>query len=407
MPPLLEVRNARLSYDDAPALRDVSLEVAQGEIFAVIGPSGCGKTSLLRVIAGLEPAQSGEVWLDGVRVDATPTHRRGIGLMFQELALFPHLDVAANVDFGLRMQGLDATARAGRVAEMLQLVGLPQHGARKVHELSGGERQRVALARSLAPRPRLLMLDEPVGALDRALREDLLAELGAILRSQRLTAIYVTHDQEEAFALADRVLVMQAGEVRQVGPPQEIYRAPADAWVARFLGRTNLIPGQVQSALPSDPPSPSVPMERGRGGEVVPSDPPSPSVQMERGRGGEVVPSRPPSPEVRVHTPIGDFILPTPLPTNAAHGPVTLLLGDERAHIERAADLSPALNTILGVIVAQSFHGRLLRLSLRAGEHELSFAVDPPPPGHAWLLGESVRVTLDPAAILIIPDGSS
>ena len=242
-PPLLSVRDVHLHYGATPALGGVSLEVAEGEIFAVIGPSGCGKTSLLRVIGGLERAESGEVWLDGARIDGTPAHRRGIGLMFQELALFPHLDVESNVAFGLRMQGLSGPARAARVAGMLALVGLSGYGGRKVHELSGGERQRVALARSLAPRPRLLMLDEPVGALDRALREELLSELAVILRSQGLTAIYVTHDQEEAFALADRVLVMQGGLARQSGRPEEIYGAPVDAWVARFLGRTNLVAG--------------------------------------------------------------------------------------------------------------------------------------------------------------------
>lgn len=355
-PPLLSVRDVRLRYGETPALGGVSLEVAEGEISAVIGPSGCGKTSLLRVIGGLERAGSGEVWLDGRRIDAVPAHRRGIGLMFQELALFPHLDVESNVAFGLRMQGLGGAARADRVAEMLALVGLSGYGGRKVHELSGGERQRVALARSLAPRPRLLMLDEPVGALDRALREELLTELADILRSQGLTAIYVTHDQEEAFALADRVLVMQGGLARQSGRPEEIYGAPADAWVARFLGRTNLVAGEL------------TPAGDGR---------------------------------ARVRTPLGEFIVAS---ADAGPGPVTLLLGDERARVERAGDAAEAGEVALtGEVVGRAFQGRRVRLRVRSGEAELAFAVDPPSGGGGWEVGDAVRVRLDPASIRVLP----
>ena len=366
--PLLEVRDATLAYDGVPALHNVSLALEEGEIVAVIGPSGCGKTSLLRVIAGLEQAQSGEVWLDGARLDGTPTHRRGVGLMFQELALFPHLDVDANVAFGLRVQGLDGPRRRARVNEMLTLVGLAGYGRRKVHELSGGERQRVALARALAPRPRLLMLDEPVGALDRALREELLAELRAILRSQGLTALYVTHDQQEAFALAGRIVVMNDGRVRQAGPPEQIYRAPADVWVARFLGRTNLIPARV-------------PPPRSPGAESTDTNAaPAPSQTL-------------------VTTPIGDFLLPRP----ASPGPATLLLGDERARVAPATDAPPGPNIVRGGVTGDSFHGRLRQLHLRAGAHLLSFAVDPPAPGEAWRVGDAVDVTLDPDAISLLP----
>ena len=357
-PPLLSVRDVHLHYGATPALGGVSLEVAEGEIFAVIGPSGCGKTSLLRVIGGLERAESGEVWLDGARVDEVPAHRRGIGLMFQELALFPHLDVESNVAFGLRMQGTGrGAARSARVAEMLALVGLSGYGGRKVHELSGGERQRVALARSLAPRPRLLMLDEPVGALDRALREELLSELAVILRSQGLTAIYVTHDQEEAFALADRVLVMQGGLARQSGRPEEIYGAPVDAWVARFLGRTNLVAGEL------------TPGEHGTS---------------------------------RVRTPVGEFVIPD---ADATPGPVTLLLGDERARVERAdAAAEPGEGAALtGEIVGRSFQGRRVRLHVRSGGSELAFGVDPPSGGGGWLVGDIVRIRLDPASIRVLP----
>ena len=376
--PLLETRSVCLRYDGDLVLRDVSMQVAEGEIYAVIGPSGCGKTSLLRVIAGLERAQAGEVWLGGECIDDVPAHRRGIGMMFQELALFPHLDVRANVAFGLRMQGLARGPRDARLDEMLALVGLSGYGDRKVYELSGGERQRVALARSLAPRPRLLLLDEPVGALDRALREQLLSELGQILRAPGLTAIYVTHDQEEAFALADRVMVMDAGRVRQIGRPQALYGAPAGAWVARFLGLTNLVPGEVEPQAPSSSPSPS-------------------PAAMGRGAGGEA-----PAPHaVLVHTPIGDFTVPA----HADAGPVTLLLGDERAQVEPADPDTAArpLNTILGVVLSRSFQGRLLRLRVRSGEHELSFAIDAPAAQANWSTDDGVRVTLDPASIRLLP----
>ena len=433
--PLLDVRGVTMRYDDAPVLRDVSLSVAEGEIFAVIGPSGCGKTSLLRVIGGLERAEAGGVWLAGERIDGVPSHRRGIGMMFQELALFPHLDVRANVAFGLRMQGLAREPREARVEEMLELVGLSGYGGRKVHELSGGERQRVALARSLAPGPRLLMLDEPVGALDRALREDLLSELSEILRAQGLTAIYVTHDQEEAFALADRVIVMDAGRVRQSGRPEDVYGAPADAWVARFLGRTNLIPGEVIDPVRADaasgrssraesrdssPATPDLSAAEGSSeshgspsAEEVPASAPAPPLHrtpgarphdvprrgaMERGLGGEAGPTR-------VRTRIGEFRVNQP---DVQPGPVTLLLGDAGARVASRRDGEPCpSNTICGRVLKRSFQGRLLRLRIRCGEHDLTFAVDPPSEGETWTADDEVRVTLDPASIRVLPDANA
>ncbi len=243
---LLEVQGLWKTYPDGWTLSDVHFVVEEGEIVCLLGPSGCGKTTLLRLIAGLEPPDRGRVVLDGRDVTSLPPHRRGIGLMFQEYALFPHKDVFGNVAFGLRMAGWDPEAIQERVAQVLEWVGLTGFEHRDVNRLSGGERQRVALARSLAPRPRLLMLDEPLGALDRALRERLLGELPAILKRAGVTAITVTHDQEEAFALADRVVVMRAGRVVQQGRPEEVYRRPATPWVARFLGLTNLIPARVR-----------------------------------------------------------------------------------------------------------------------------------------------------------------
>ncbi len=239
----LRVEHATKSFGETLALDDVSFEVAQGEIVAVLGPSGCGKSTLLAVIAGLEIPDSGEVYWDGETLQGVAPHLRSFGLMFQDYALFPHMNVFDNVAFGLRMAGMSAQAVKARLAEVLDLVGLRGFEKRDVSTLSGGEQQRVALARSLAPRPRMLMLDEPLGSLDRTLRERLLLELGEILRRVDQTAIYVTHDQEEAFAVADRVVVMNQGRVIQVGTPQAVYAQPASTFVARFLGLENLLPG--------------------------------------------------------------------------------------------------------------------------------------------------------------------
>jgi ABC-type Fe3+/spermidine/putrescine transport system ATPase subunit len=253
---LLEVTSICKSFAGTPVLRDVTFHVDEGEIVCLLGPSGCGKTTLLRIVAGLEMADSGHVTFEGRGLGTVPVHRRSFGLMFQDFALFPHKDVAANVAFGLRTQGLPLSKVEARVAEMLALVGLQGYGQRRVYDLSGGEQQRVALARSLAPGPRLLMLDEPLGSLDRALREDLMNELRAILKRVNVTAIYVTHDQQEAFAVADRVLLMNEGRIVQKGTPQAVYRQPASAWVARFLGLTNLVPGRVADLEPLQVDSP-------------------------------------------------------------------------------------------------------------------------------------------------------
>lgn len=247
---LLEVRDIYISFDETEVLHGISFEVEAGQIACLLGPSGCGKTTLMRVVAGLEMADRGAVFFEGQCINEVPAHRRGFGLMFQEFALFPHKNVYENVVFGLRMAGWDPQQARQRVHEVLELVGLVGFEERDVTELSGGERQRVALARSLAPSPRLLMLDEPLGALDRILRDRLMVELRHILKRVGQTALYVTHDQEEAFAVADQVLIMQAGQIVQRGTPEEVYRRPATPFVARFLGLTNLIPGQVISSEP-------------------------------------------------------------------------------------------------------------------------------------------------------------
>lgn len=248
---MLELNAIWKHYAGVPALCQVSLAVAAGEIVALLGPSGCGKTTLLRIIAGLETPDSGTVLLDGADIAGVPTHVRDFGLMFQDYALFPHKNVFDNVAFGLRMHrradgGSDAEIKR-RVDEALALVGLRGFERRSVSELSGGEAQRVALARSLAPRPRLLMLDEPLGSLDRATRERLMVELRDILTGVQVTALYVTHDQTEAFSIADRVVIMNVGRIEQVGVPEALYRRPATGFVARFLGMTNLALGRVSA----------------------------------------------------------------------------------------------------------------------------------------------------------------
>jgi thiamine transport system ATP-binding protein len=237
---MLRIEDVTVRFDGSPAVDGASVEVGRGEVVAVLGPSGSGKTTLLRVVAGLQAPDLGRVLLDGVDLVGTAPHRRGIGLVFQDHALFPHRDVAGNVSFGLRMRG-DAPARvAARTSEVLDLVGLTGFEHRSVGSLSGGEQQRVALARALAPEPSVLLLDEPLGSLDRRLRDRLLEDLGRLFDELGVTAMYVTHDQTEAFTLGDRIAVMRAGQVAQVATPDQLWSHPVDADVARFLGLANV-----------------------------------------------------------------------------------------------------------------------------------------------------------------------
>ncbi len=354
---ILEIRNVSKSYPGLLTLSHVSFAVAEREVVCVLGPSGCGKTTLLRIIAGLEVADAGEVWFAGRNLADVPVHQRNFGLMFQDFALFPHKNVFDNVAFGLRMDGLPEANVRARVEEVIELVGLAGFEGRDVNELSGGERQRVALARSLAPRPRLLMLDEPLGSLDRTLRERLMNELRVILKEVGATALYVTHDQEEAFAIADRVIVMNEGRKIQEGTPEAVYRHPATPFVARFLGLTNLLDGRVSVAGP--PPTVSTAL-----GPLTLNE-----------SGGQPPPGQ----------------------------PVTVLIRPEAATLVTASGSPAAGNVVEGVVTDFSFRGSYYHLALRPPQGpELTFAVESlgAPPARP---GQTVRLALRPEAITLLP----
>ncbi len=336
----LELEAIGKSFGDKSVLRGISLAVAAGEIVALLGPSGCGKTTLLRIIAGLETPDHGRVHLHAQNITNQPIHQRGFGFVFQDYALFPHKNVRENVAFGLRMQKLPKPAIQERVVQVLALVGLAGFGERPIHELSGGEQQRVALARSLAPAPRLLLLDEPLGALDRALREQLMLELRRILKSagemmaqpQGITAVYVTHDQAEAFAIADRVAVMNAGRLEQVGTPQGLYGRPATPFVARFLGMENIVVGTA----------------------VAPD---------------------------QVQTVIGELMVAGVTPGET----VTLLIRPEAARL--VDDTDTAVNTIAATLQEVSFRGRYQIITVTVADVVLKFEMDTavslPSPGNS------------------------
>ena len=353
----LEVRRISKSFDNAPVLHEVSFSMEEGEVACLLGPSGCGKTTLLRIISGLEEPDNGSVLFAGRSMDAVPVHRRGFGLMFQDYVLFPHKDVVANVAFGLRMQGLAEAETRARVAEMLALVSLQGYEHRQVYELSGGEQQRVALARSLAPRPLLLMLDEPLGSLDRTLREGLMGELRAILKAVGVTTLYVTHDQEEAFAVSDRVLIMQEGRIVQEGTPEAVYRWPVSEFVARFLGLNNLLPGRTTAITPA----------------------------------------------LEIATTVGTLTLDPPEAGGIRVGDeVTLVIRPEAAKPVPSSEAAEGINLICGTLVACSFRGSSHRLRLRhEGDVELEFeiaaATDLPPLGHM------VCLALDSEAMTLLP----
>jgi ABC-type Fe3+/spermidine/putrescine transport system ATPase subunit len=349
--PLLEAHHLTKSYSEGLFPDDISFIVDEGEILCLLGPSGCGKTTLLRLIAGLEIPDSGQVLFEGRDIRDVPVHRRNFGLMFQDQALFPHKNVFENIAFGLRMQRLPKEEIRERVGAVLELVGMTGFGGRDVNELSGGEQQRVALARSLAPRPRLLMLDEPLASLDRTLRERLMNELRTILKGASVTAIYVTHDQQEAFAVADRVVIMDQGRKVQEGRPEEVYQWPATEFVARFLGLVNLLPGQVVEA----------------------------------------------GPPLVVETALGRLTTTDSLALPIGQG-VTVLIRPEGARCLIAG--TPAENSIVGQVQARSFRGGHYQITMAVGGTSLRFELDVlngsvPEPGE--------RVMLCPHRIQVLP----
>ena len=245
----LQIRRVEKIYPDFRL--ELDFRVRQGELLILLGPSGCGKTTTLRLIAGFIDPDSGSLDMDGRRIDTLPAHRRRIGIVFQEYALFPHLNVRDNIGFGLRMHNWSPVEARRRIEELLALVSLEEYAKRKVTRLSGGEQQRVALARALAPQPRLLLLDEPLSALDAKLRKSLRIEIQRIQRELGVTTLYVTHDQEEALVLGDRIAVMREGRIEQIDTPEAIYNRPANLFVGTFLGQANLLPGRLARRLSS------------------------------------------------------------------------------------------------------------------------------------------------------------
>ncbi len=245
----LSLRNLVRRFGDHVAVEDVSLEVAPGELVVLLGPSGCGKTTTLRLIAGFLAPDAGDIRLDGISILGLPPHKRDMGIVFQSYALFQHLSVARNVAFGLEMRHTGTAETDARVREMLRLVRLEDFAARVPRQLSGGQQQRVALARALAIHPRILLLDEPLSNLDAALRQDMAREIRVLQQSRGITTIMVTHDQTEAMALADRLVLMHDGRVQQIGPPEALYLTPSNPFVARFIGGSNILRGRLESGI--------------------------------------------------------------------------------------------------------------------------------------------------------------
>lgn len=343
----LSVRSIKKNYENAPLLRDISFDLHKNETLCLLGPSGSGKSTLLRIIAGLEQADAGQILWQDQDITSLPVEKRNFGLMFQDYALFPHMNVAENVAFGPRMQGWKKQDIAARVDQTLHIVHMEGFATRQVGDLSGGEKQRVALARTIAAKPALLMLDEPLGALDKALRDQLGQELREILKELQLPTIYVTHDQEEAFTVGDSVAVLNFGYILQKGNPEEIYSKPASAWLSGFLGFTNHVEGKITSTDP-----------------------------------------------LKVSTHLGDFELGShddrkPKPGEA----VTLVLRPESVQPENGAGSS---NSITGVIKDSQFRGDGYRLSLLLEDGEIFHFRDL----QRRTIGQHIKLKIDPAAIL-------
>lgn len=345
---MLSVRNLYKKYENQPLLEGVSFDVQQGETICLLGRSGSGKSTILRIIAGIETPESGEVYWDHQNLKDVPVHKREFGFMFQDYALFPHKDVFENVAFGLKMKNLPADLIEEKVNAVLSKVKMDKFRHRQVSDLSGGEQQRVALARSLAPEPRLLMLDEPLGALDRNLREELMVELRLILHETEIPAIYVTHDQEEAFTIGDRLVLLNNGRIIQDAPPEIVYQHPKNTWVAKFIGLSNLIDGSILSIDP-----------------------------------------------LVVRTNIGDFSIQTGLPENAKLGDKVMLL----LRPDAISQGEHGINKIQAQIEDDVFLGNQWRVKIRIEELALSFLIENPIP-----IGSEINFSIDPAQITVLQD---
>jgi spermidine/putrescine transport system ATP-binding protein len=319
--PAIELIEATKRYGDTVALDGVSLEIDRGEFFCLLGPSGCGKTTTLNLIGGFIPLSSGEMRIEGRKVNDLPPHKRNVNTVFQNYALFPHMTVAQNVAFGLRMESLPTSEITRRVAEYLELVGLRNYGRRLPAELSGGQQQRVALARALTKRPAVLLLDEPLGALDLKLRRQMQTELSRIHRQVGTTFVFVTHDQEEALSMATRIAIMSNGGVIQIGTPREVYDRPVNRFVADFVGETNFLHGVV----------------RAEDGQPV----------LDLAAGGQV------------HAPTGSTI-----------GPATLMVRPEFLSL-RHPDAIAASPGIIGRIVGVAFLGNHTRITVATSAGDL------------------------------------
>jgi len=358
---LLSVSGLYKSFSGVSAVDGVSFSAEPGELLCLLGPSGCGKTTMLRMLAGLEDPDAGTIEFDDRTMNGLAPQQRGFGLMFQDLALFPHMDVFGNVAFGLRMQKLPSAQVQARVQELLDLVELGGLASRKVHELSGGERQRVALARSLAPAPRLLMLDEPLGSLDRALRDSLQNQVRRILKDVGVTSIYVTHDRDEAFTMADRLVFMNHGRIIQIGTPEEAVANPADGFVARTLGFKNVLPG------------------------VVVGD-------------GETL---------QVECSVGVIPAPKPPGLETANGSeITLLVDESGISMSGAtADATADGNSLQGVVIERVFRGDRYELRVRVGSGELYCHAPADAAPSRVQSGQSVALSIDPRSVRVLSCG--
>ena len=337
---LLEVKNLGKQYAGLPLLSDVNFTLEAGEILCLLGPSGSGKTTLLRMLSGLEQPDRGEIFFAGKNLAGVAPHKRHFGMMFQNYALFPHKNIIENICFGLDMQNWPQEQQRQRAKEILNSVGLQGFESRRVETLSGGEQQRVALARSLAPQPRLLLLDEPLGSLDRTLRDHLASEIRTILKAQGVTAVFVTHDQSEAFTVADQIAILQQGQMEQLAPPEQLYRQPANEAVARFLGFKNIL------------------TIAGNGSQLE------------------------------------GFNLPQCFFDTGCQ---KLLIRPEAAKITSSEHLKHSA-AVRGIITKRIFQGQLFQVTVNTRDLTLSFSlpIDPPPPE----IGTEIDLVLNPAAIV-------